>query len=220
VAERPIAPVLKTGGPKGSVCSNHTTSANPVTGIFAICSCHDGQRGCRGRCVKAVRFHRMYVKSDPGGNRDDFAGLKGMGIPSCLRSRSFSVRGRGPAPEYSASGGTGIHGSLKSFRSKEHAGSKPALPTKIFRTVAQLVDALDLKPESSMGCRFEPGQSDQMIMSCPHDLRVIPRCALHACLPNRDASARDFSSGASHGRRIQTRSSISLVRAGHAFLVA
>lgn len=35
---------------------------------------------------------------DPGGNRDVFAGLKGIGIPPCFRSRGFSVQVRGPAP--------------------------------------------------------------------------------------------------------------------------
>ena len=71
------------------------------------CSSHDRVRGnhvgAAGKYPALAKPYaiRRFVCTYPGGNPDLFmfnAGLKGIGIPFCLRNRSFSVQVRGRAP--------------------------------------------------------------------------------------------------------------------------
>lgn len=103
------------------------------------------------------------MRMSPGATGMIKAGLKGIGIPSCLRSRSFSVQVRGPAP---------VLRQVVEWHTRESQKlvicgfeSRLADQFKIrFRTVAQLVDAPDLNPVSAARrCRFDPGLSDHVI---------------------------------------------------------
>lgn len=159
VAERFNAPALKPGGSKGPARSNRATSANDVRVMLPViaCSSQIGFAGLNDSLArgqqdprKAVTKRNVYL-GDPGGYRDQFRRPEhGHAILRPVQAGTSTT----------ASGETGIHGSLKNFCPQGRAGSNPALPTIFKRAVAQMADAPDLKSESSqeMPVRCRPAR--------------------------------------------------------------
>lgn len=152
-------------------------------------------------CVKAVRHHRTFVTQDPGGNRDDFAGLKGMGIPSCLRSRSFSVRGRGPAPVLCGKWWNRYTREPQKLSLERARGFEARLADQFLTDCGAIGRRPGLKTREPFGMpvRARPVRPYDPIASI-RCVQIPTARGVPSGLLNRDARVRDPSSGASLGQ--------------------